>query len=184
MAFWKRSADKPTASSDPPPRPDPPLLPEVEQLAELIPERNRQDNFLWQEYVDRITRRFDGLPAPDRNGKPFVRACLAAGCEAITGHAGERHVEEQAAGPVGHGGTTETPSRRASASRCSSPCSLRYLAHTLCRLRIKMGRVEDWHVFEDMLRVGEIYWRPLFGGGVTFRELEEASRRQDRRHVA
>ena len=53
--------------------------------------------------------------------------------------------------------------------------SLRYLAHTLCRLRIKMGRVEDWHVFKDRLRAGDVYWRPLFGGGVSFRELREAS---------
>ena len=53
--------------------------------------------------------------------------------------------------------------------------SLRYLAHTLCRLRIRMGRVEDWHVFKDTLRAGEVRWRPLFGGGVSFRELQEAS---------
>lgn len=173
MAFWNRNVDKPTGPSTPPSPAAPPALPEVERLAELIPERDSDDDYLWQPYVDRITRRFDGLPAPDGNGKPFVRNCLAAGCEAV---------------PVMHENVIwrnkmpdwwSTRAQEAFEAHVRLglffAASLRYLAHTLCRLRIKKGRVEDWHVFKDMLRAGEVWWRPLFGGGVSFRELEEAS---------
>ena len=80
MAFWNRKTDKPT---DAPAPPAPPPLPEIERLAELLPERDSDDDYLWQPYAGRITQRLGGLPAPERNGKPFVRNCLAAGCEAV-----------------------------------------------------------------------------------------------------
>ena len=172
MAFWNRNVDKPTEPSAVP-DPPPPPLPEVEQLAELLPERNAKEAFLWQPYVDRITRRFDGLPAPDGNGKPFVRNCLAAGYEALP------VMQENVMWRNKVQDRLNTRELDALEGRVRLALffamSLRYLAHTLCRLRIKMGRVEDWHVFEDMLRAGEVWWRPLFGGGVSFRELEEAS---------
>lgn len=173
MAFWNRKTDKPTDPPPPPAPPPAPVLPEVEQLAELIPERNREEAFLWQPYVDRITRRFDGLPGPERNGKSFVRNCLAAGCEALP----VMHENVMWRNRLQDRWNTRAEDALEARVRLALffAMSLRYLTHTLCRLRIKMGRVEDWHVFKDMLRAGEVYWRPLFGGGVSFRELEEAS---------
>ena len=166
MALWSRKKPE-----DPPPPPAPPPLPEVEQLAELLPARSGEEAFPWQPYVDRITQRFDGLPAPERNGKPFVRNCLAAGCEAIP--AMIENVIWRNRQPDGRSDDERFQARVRLGLFFAG--SLRYLAHTLCRLRIKMGRVEDWHVFKDMLRAGEVCWRPVFGGGVSFRELEEAS---------
>ena len=81
MAFWSHKTDKPT---DAPAPPAPPALSEIERLTELIPERDQEEDFLWQPYAGRITQRLDGLPAPERNGKSFVRNCLAAGCEALS----------------------------------------------------------------------------------------------------
>ena len=145
----------------------------MEQLAELIPGRDSKGAFLWQPYVDRITQRLGGLPAPERNGKPFVRNCLAAGCEALP------VMQENVMWRNKFEDRLNTRAMDAHEARVRLALffamSLRYLSHTLCRLRITVGRVEDWHVFENMLRVGEVYWRPLFGGGVSFCELEEAS---------
>ena len=182
MAFWNRNVNKPTGPSNTPvPPAPPPPVPEIEQLAELIPERNRQEVYLWQPYVDRIIQRFDGLPAPE-GGKPFVRACLAAGCEAVP--VMEQNVMWK----------NKLPDRWDTRARDDFEVrvrlglffavSLRYLAHTLCRLRIKMGRVEDWHVFRGhaagrrsplaaALRRRRVL--PGTAGGV---------RRQDRHHLA
>lgn len=59
-----------------------PVVPEFDELARLFPDRDGKGRFLWQDYVERITERFDGLPAED-GGASFVRACLAAGCKAV-----------------------------------------------------------------------------------------------------
>ena len=87
MAFWKRNTDKPTGPSTPPSPEPPPALPEVERLAELLPERNSEEDYRWQPYVDRIVQRFDGLPAPDGNGKPFVRNLPGRRLRGAAGHA-------------------------------------------------------------------------------------------------
>ena len=172
MAFWNRNADKPT---DPPDTPaPPPALPEVEELAELMPQRDPEDGeYLWQPYVERIIKRLDGLPAPQSSGKPFVRACLAEGCKAVP------VMEENVMWRNKMPDRWDREARAVFEARVRLALffamSLRYLAHTLCRLRIKMGRVEDWHVFKDGLQAGDACWQPLFGGGVSFRELEEAS---------
>ena len=76
MALWNRR--KPDTLTVPAPS----LSPEVEELIKLIPERDDNEELLWQRYVDRIIQRFDGLPAPD-GGDSFVRVCLAAGCQAV-----------------------------------------------------------------------------------------------------
>jgi len=172
MAFWNRNVNKPIGPPAPPPA-APPLLPEIERLAELLPERDSDDDYLWQPYVDRITQRLGGLPAPERNGKPFVRNCLAAGCEALPVMEENVMWRNKLKDRLGMRAMDAHEARVRLALFFAM--SLRYLAHTLCHLRIKMGRVEDWHVFKDMLRAGEGYWQPLFGGGVSFRELKEAS---------
>ena len=172
MAFWSHNANKPTGPStspDPPPSP----LPEIERLAELLPERDADDDYLWQPYAGRITQRLSGLPAPERNGKSFVRNCLPAGCEAVP----VMHENVMWRDKMPNWWGTQARERFEARVRLALffAMSLRYLAHTLCRLRIKMGRIEDWHVFQDRLRAGEAHWHPLFGRGVSFRELEEAS---------
>jgi len=168
MAFWKRSADKP---KDPPPPPEPPPTPEVEQLAELIPERDAQEMFLWQSYVDRITRRFDGLPAPDGGGL-FVRACLAAGCKAVPLIRRSTLWEKGLSGREWHERFESDLARRVRLGLFFA-ASLRYLAHSLCRLRVKTLK-SHWHPFDKVpLRAGEVRWRPLLGD-VSFRELEAA----------
>ena len=164
MPLWSRK--KPEAPPAPPP------LPEIEQLAELIPERDPQEHFLWQDYVERIVERFEGLPAPD-GGESLVRACLAAGCKAVP---------VIRLSPLWEKGLSEREWHRRESSDLAArvrlglffAASLRYLVHALCRLRIKTGKVQ-WHPLMDLLRAGEVYWRPLLGGGVSFRGLQAAS---------
>jgi len=174
MAFWNRNVGKPIGPPASPPQAPPPAQPqikELEELAKLIPERDAQENYLWQPYVDRIIQRLDGLPAPDGGGS-FVSACLAAGCKAV---------------PVIHRNTLweKGLSEREWSGRYESDlaarvrlglflaASLRYLANGLCRLRVKTVK-DHWQPFSKVpLRAGEAYWRPLLGG-VSFRELQAA----------
>ncbi|MDD9999663.1 MAG: hypothetical protein OXQ89_18140 [Rhodospirillaceae bacterium] len=149
MAFWKRSASKPEVPQTTPPAQ--PRVKELEELAKLIPERDSQENYLWQPYVDRIVQRLDGLPAPD--GESFVSACLAAGCKAV---------------PVIHRNTLweKGLSEREWSGRYESElaarvrlglflaASLRYLASGLCRLRVKTVDDGHWHPFRQTSVVG------------------------------
>ena len=41
-------------------------LPEFDDLAKLLPQRDTKGRFFWQSYVDRVIDRFDGLPGPGR----------------------------------------------------------------------------------------------------------------------
>ena len=168
MAFWNRNADKPAAPPAPPPVPP---IPEVEQLAELIPERDAQEEYLWQPYVDRIIRRFDGLPAPDGRGS-FVRACLAAGCEAVPVIRVNTLWEKGLSDREWYKRFESDLARRVRLGLFFA-ASLRYVAYTLCRLRIKTVK-GHWHPFDKvLLRAGEVRWRPLLDD-VSFRELEAA----------
>ena len=58
------------------------MIPELDELARLIPERDRDKRFFWQPYVERMLAQLDGLPAP-HGGESLARACLAAGCRAV-----------------------------------------------------------------------------------------------------
>lgn len=171
MAFWNRNANKPIDSPKSSP-PAPPPIPELDQLAELLPERGEEENFFWQPYVDRITQRLDGLPAPD-GGESFVRACLAAGCKAVP---------VMRSSPLWKRGLSGQELFHAERSGLAArvrlglffAASLRYLVHGLCRLRIK-GKKGDWHPLQGVvLRAGEVTWQPVWRGGVSFRELQAA----------
>ena len=177
MAFWNRNVDKPTgpaAPSAPPTIPAPPPVAEIEEiekLAELVPQRNQKGEYLWRPYVDRIIQRLGGLPAPDGGGS-FVRACLAAGCKAVpvmrTSTLWEKDLSAQERWDAEDSGL-------AARVRLSLflAASLRYLVHGLCRLRIK-GTKGDWDPLQGGLRTGEVFWQPVRGGGVSFREFEAA----------
>ena len=116
-------------------------LPELDQLAELLPQRDAKGRFFWQDYVDRVIERFDGLPAPD-DAESFVRRCLAAGCEAVPVME-RRTLWERQAPPA-----TDQRARSVFELRVRlglfMAASLRYLTHGVCRLRVKCGD-EGWH---------------------------------------
>ena len=116
-------------------------IPEFDELAELLPERDPEGRFFWQEYVDRIAARFDGLPAPD-GGESFVRGCLAAGCKAVT--VMRRNVLWKNRAPP----ESERRDRAVFEFRVRLglfiAASLRYLAHGAGRLRARAGDAE-WH---------------------------------------
>ena len=120
-------------------------IPELDELAELLPERDPKGRFFWQDYVDRIAERFDGLPAPD-GGESFVRGCLGAGCKAVP--VMERNVLWKNRAPP----ESERRARAVFVFRVRMglffAASLRYLAHGACRLRVKAGD-REWHPLTD-----------------------------------
>ena len=78
-------------------------VPELDELAKVLPERAPDGRFYWQPFVDRIEKRFDGLPAPD-GGESFVQGCVAAGCKAVAGNPAQHVVGTPGAAPVGSAG--------------------------------------------------------------------------------
>ena len=131
-------------------------IPELNELAELLPERDAEGRFFWQDYVDRIAGRFDGLPAPD-GGESFVRACLAAGCRAV--RVMERNVLWKNRAPPQSEGRARAVFEFRVRLGLFLAASLRYLAHGVCRLRAGTGDAE---------------WHPLDGGEASFRAFLEA----------
>lgn len=117
--------------------------PELEMLAKELPEQDGKGRFFWQDYVDRITDRFDGLPAPD-GGDSFVRACLATGCSAVPVMKRNR-LWEQDAPPRAHRRRPLYEMRIRLGLFFAA--SLRDLLHGVSRLRVKAGRAE-WHVLD------------------------------------
>ena len=131
-------------------------IPELNELAELLPERDPEGRFFWQDYVDRITARFDGLPAPD-DAESFVRGCLAAGCRAMP-VMGRNVLWKNRAPPE-----SERRARAVFKFRVRLglflAASLRYLVHGACRLRARAGDAE---------------WHPLTGAEASFPAFLEA----------
>lgn len=162
MLSWKRqapNAPEDSAVAD--------VVPERKILAELIPERDEEGNFYWQPFVDRMTQRFEGLPDPDGSDS-FVRACLAAGCEAVPLiHRNRSWRKRQPA-------AWDEKARAAFELRIRLglffAASARHLVHGICRLRIKTGDL-DWHPWKGSLQAGEVRWHPVMGATVAFREF-------------
>ena len=144
-------------------------LPELEELARLIPQQDG-GRYLWQDYVERITERLEGLPAPDGEGS-FVSQCLAAGCQAVGSMRRNRLWEARA--PDHSEGTERGVYELRIRLGLFHAASLRYLAHGLCRLRIATGS-EPWQIWQDELTAGEVSWRPLMGGGGSFEDYAVA----------
>ena len=117
--------------------------PELELLAKELPEQDGKGRFFWQDYVDRITDRFDGLPAPD-GGDSFVRSCLAAGCRAVPVMRRNR-LWEQDAPPRAHRRRPLYEMRIRLGLFFAA--SLRDVLHGACRLRVRAGRAE-WNVLD------------------------------------
>ena len=142
-------------------------VPELDELAKVLPERAPDGRFYWQPFVDRIEKRFDGLPAPD-GGESFVQGCVAAGCQAVPVIRRNTLWENQAP-PLSDRrprGVFELRIRLG----LFFAASLRYLVHGACRLRIKIDDVE-WRPGLGGLKVGGLEWHPVTGDGGSFREL-------------
>ena len=131
-------------------------VPELDELATLLPQRDAKGRFFWQDYVDRITDRFDGLPAPDDAGS-FVRECLAAGCKAVLVMERSRVWERQA--PPAMDKRARTVFELRVRLGLFFAASLRYLTHGACRLRAWAGD-DEWH--------------PLRGERLTYKAFVEA----------
>lgn len=53
-----------------------------EEVAEVLPEQDRDGTYFWQRFAERVQHRFEGVPATDGKGT-FVDECLRAGAEAV-----------------------------------------------------------------------------------------------------
>ena len=131
-------------------------IPELDELAALLPQRDAKGRFFWQDYVDRISSRFDGLPAPD-DAESFVQGCLAAGCRAVP--VMERRTAWERLAPPSSDQRARTVFELRVRLGLFFAASLRYLTHGACRLRVKAGD-EEWH--------------PLRGERPTYRAFLEA----------
>ena len=142
-------------------------VPELDELAKALPERAPDGRFYWQPFVDRIEKRFDGLPAPD-GGESFVGGCVAAGCQAVPVIRRNTLWERQAP-PLSDRRARGVFELRIRLGLFFA-ASLRYLVHGACRLRIRIDDVE-WHPGLGGLKVGGVEWHPVTGDGVSFGKL-------------
>ena len=135
-------------------------VPEIDELAELLPQRDAKGRFFWQDYVDRITDRFGGLPAPD-DAESFVRGSLAAGCKAVP--VMERRTLWERQAPPAMDQRARTVFELRVRLGLFFAASLRYLTHGACRLRVRAGD-DEWH--------------PLRGERLTYKAFMEAQGRE------
>ena len=135
-------------------------VPELDELAELLPQRDAKGRFFWQDYVDRITDRFGGLPAPD-DAESFVRGSLAAGCKAVP--VMERRTLWERQAPPAMDQRARTVFELRVRLGLFFAASLRYLTHGACRLRVRAGD-DEWH--------------PLRGERLTYKAFMEAQGRE------
>ena len=142
-------------------------VPELDELAKVLPERAPDGRFFWQPFVDRIEKRFDGLPAPD-GGESFVHGCVAAGCQAVPVIRRNTLWERQAP-PLSDRRARGVFELRIRLGLFFA-ASLRYVVHGACRLRIKIDDVE-WHPGLGGLKASGVEWHPVTGDGVSFRKL-------------
>ena len=168
MPFRSKKSVDTTVQSTPQPAVS---FPEVEQLTQLIPERDDGGHFVWQPFVDRVVQRLNGLPALD-GSESFVRACLVAGCEAVP--VIHRNVMWKRRQPEAWDKRGREDFEFGIRLGLFFAASLRYLVHGICRLRIKAGNVE-WNPWLGFLQVGEVQWHPILGSAVPFREYLAAS---------
>ena len=138
--------------------------PELEELARLISQQHA-GRYFWQDYVERMTQRLDGLPAPG-GGESFLGQCLAAGSKAIP--VARRNTLWEARAPNLSEGSERGVYELQIRLGLFYAASLRYLVHGLCRLCVQSADT-PWHIWLDELTTGEVSWRPLMGGGVSFR---------------
>ena len=111
-------------------------VPELDELAKALPERAPDGRFYWQPFVDRIEKRFDGLPAPD-GGESFVQWMCGRRLPGGAGYPAQHAVGTPGAAPVGSAGRAAFSSC-ASAWDCSLPpvCDTSFMGLAGCGSRL------------------------------------------------
>ena len=112
-----------------------------EEVAAVLPERDRDGTYFWQRFAERVQHRFEGVPATDGKGS-FVDECLRAGAEAV---------------PVMRSNTLWVKNAPDSSNQQARDiyelqirlglfyaASLRCLVHGVSRLRMTCGK-DAWH---------------------------------------
>ncbi|MDE0204868.1 MAG: hypothetical protein OXP66_02395 [Candidatus Tectomicrobia bacterium] len=119
-----------------------------EQVKKVLPESDASGRYFWRGFVERIERRFDGLPAPDGK-ETFVRQCIAAGCRAVP-VARRSSLWEQKAPPVSEKRLRGVYALRIRLALFFAGC-LRYVVQGSGRLRVAAGESEWYPVMENGL---------------------------------
>ena len=127
-----------------------------EEVKKVLPESDARGRYFWRGFVERIERRFDGLPAPDGK-ETFVRQCIAAGCRAVP-VARRSSLWEQKAPPVSEKRLRAIYALRIRLALFFAGC-LRYVVQGSGRLRVDAGDSE---------------WYPVMENGVPFSEFVAA----------
>ena len=129
-------------------------IPGFEQVAEVLPERNRDGRYWWQGLAERLQDRLEGLPAPEGGGL-FVGACLRAGARAVPVVRGNVLWERDAPDKW-----TEKLAHRVYELRIRLglfyAASLRYLVQGVSRMRVTCGESE---------------WKPVTEAGESFKDF-------------
>ena len=131
-----------------------------EEVKKVLPENDAQGRYFWHGFVERIEKRFDGLPAPDGK-ESFVRECVAAGCKAVP-VARRNSLWEQKAPPISEKRARAIYSLRIRLALFFAGC-LRYVVQGSGRLKV---------------RAGESEWYPVMENGVPFSEFSAAQEKE------
>ena len=142
-------------------------VPVLDELVEVLPEKDDEGRFFWQPFVDRIEGRLNGLPAPEGGGL-FFRACVAAGARAVP-VARRNGLWERQAPPASDRRGRGIYELRIRLGLFFAG-SLRYLVHGLPRLRIETGDGE-WRPLKGGVKAGGVEWNPIRGGGSSYEQF-------------
>ena len=124
-----------------------------DDVAEVLPQRDRDGRYFWQSFAERLQDRFEGLPASEGDGL-FVDACLKAGARAVPVIRGNRLWEKNAPR------ISEKQARGVYEMRIRLglfyAASLRYLVQGVSRMRVVCG---------------ESAWKPVTEAGESFKDF-------------
>ena len=116
-----------------------------EEVAEVLPERDRDGTYFWQGFAERIQHRLGGVPGIDGTGS-FVDECLRAGANAVPAMRRNRLWQK------GAPDTSDKQPRRVYELRIRLglfyAASLRCLVQGVSRLRARCGEAE-WHAVSE-----------------------------------
>ena len=124
-----------------------------DDVAEVLPQRDRDGRYFWQPFAERLQDRFEGLPASEGDGL-FVDECLRAGARAVPVIRGNRLWEKNAPR------ISEKQARGVYEMRIRLglfyAASLRYLVQGVSRMRVTCG---------------ESAWKPVTEAGESFKNF-------------
>ena len=154
MAMFRRKRQASQEQENQQPASEQPALPvEFEQVAKVLPERDRNGRYFWQRFAERLHHRFDGVPGRYGTGS-FVNECLRAGADAV---------------PV---------IRRNTLWEKNAPDTSRKRARGIYELRIRLGlfyAASLHYLVENASRLcarcGDAEWRGVMDEGEPFSEF-------------